>query len=323
MPLMLTGIAFAADPGAVVPPTSEASDQKAGSVLFYNAYTSSATAANTANARITITNTSSTSAVFVHLFFVDGSNCSVADSFICLTATQTASFLASDIDPGINGYIVAIANDSDGLPRLFNHLIGDVYVKYASDHAANLGAVAFAKLTPANVVSTDGTLAALFFDGLLLAGSYNRAPRVVVADNIPARANGNDTLLILNRVGGNLGVGAATLTSSALGNLFGILYDDQENAFSFTFSAPVCQFRNSISNTSPRTTPRVETIIPAGHSGWMKVWSLSDIGILGAMINRNSNAAAAADAFNGGHNLHHLRLTAAANLVVPVFPPSC
>ena len=50
-------------------------------------------------------------------------------------------------------------------------------------------------------------------------------------DSLGSRADGNDTLLILNRVGGNLGIGAATL-----GSLFGILYDDSETAFSFTFS---------------------------------------------------------------------------------------
>jgi len=41
----------------------------------------------------------------VHLFFVDGATCSIADSLVCLTPNQTASFLASDIDPGTTGYI--------------------------------------------------------------------------------------------------------------------------------------------------------------------------------------------------------------------------
>src|SRR5262245_27391193 len=100
----LAGAALAADPGIAYPSTSEASDQKAGSLLFYNAYTSSASAPATQNTRINITNTSSIFAVSVHLFFVDGATCSVADSFLCLTANQTASFLAADVDPGISGY---------------------------------------------------------------------------------------------------------------------------------------------------------------------------------------------------------------------------
>src|SRR5262245_34523174 len=157
--LTMGGTAFAADPGVVIPETSEASDQKAGSVLIYNIYTSSATAPSTQNTRLAITNTSTKSGAVVHLFFVDGSNCSVADSFICLTANQTATFLASDIDPGISGYIVAIASDGEtGLPARFNFLVGDEYVKFSTGHVANLGAVAFSKLTDDNVVSTDGSL---------------------------------------------------------------------------------------------------------------------------------------------------------------------
>jgi len=320
--LVMSATALAADPGLPIPDASEASDQKAGSLLYYNAYTSSATDPNAANTRINITNTNSAAGVAVHLFFVDAALCQPADNFVCLTPNQTASFLTSDVDPGVSGYIVAVASGRDGLPIQFNFLIGDEYVEYASGHAANLGAIAFAKLNAANVTSADGVLAALFFDGLNLAGSYNRAPRVVALDNIQARADANDTLLILNRVGGNLGTGAATLTGGGVGNLFGILYDDAETPLSFTFTANVCQFRSSISNSFPRTAPRVETVIPAGRSGWMKIYSLSDIGLVGAQINRNTGGSDSG-AFNGGHNLHHLTLTAVANLIIPIFPPNC
>ncbi len=256
-------------------------------------------------------------AVAVHLFFVDGDTCSVADFYTCLSPNATTNFLASDIDPGISGYIVAIASDSNGLPRLFNFLIGDEFVKYATGHAANLGAVAFAKLNDANVTSTDGSLAAVFFDGLNLAGSYNRAPRVVAVDNIPDRVSGNNTLLILNRIGGNLGATAATL-----GGLVGLLFDDAEAAFSFSLGAPVCQFRGILSNSVPRTAPRFDTVILSGQSGWMKLYSQSDIAITGAVINANPNAASP-NGFNGGHNLHALTLTSAANLIIPIFPPNC
>ncbi len=104
---VMSSFAMAADPGLTVPPSSEASDQKAGSILFYNTYTSGATSGNTQNTRINITNTSATGAAFVHLYFV-AEGCSIADSYICLTANQTSSFLASDVDPGISGYLVAV-----------------------------------------------------------------------------------------------------------------------------------------------------------------------------------------------------------------------
>ncbi|MDX2032698.1 MAG: hypothetical protein SF339_18625 [Blastocatellia bacterium] len=313
---LMSTAALAADPGLAFPISAEASDQKAGSILFYNTYTSGATSGNAQNTRINITNTSSASGIYVHLFFV-ADTCQIADSYICLTPNQTASFLASDVDPGVSGYIVAIAVNSDGLPINFNYLAGDEYVKFSTGHAANLGAVAYSKINADNVISTDGSLAAVFFDGLNLAGSYNRAPRVVAIDNVPSRADGNDTLVILNRVGGNLATGAATLSS-----IFGLMYDDSESVFSFSVVGG-CQLRGSLSNTFPRTTPRFETVIPAGRSGWAKMWTAADSAISGAVINTNPNAAASAGAFNGGHNLHTLTLSAAANFVIPVFPPSC
>ncbi|MEP7340273.1 MAG: choice-of-anchor X domain-containing protein [Acidobacteriota bacterium] len=310
----------AVGPGSAYPARSEVSDQKAGSVLVYNVYTS-ASDPTRQNTRISITNTSPTLPIAVHLFFVDGSTCSVADANICLTPNQTSSFLASDLDPGSTGYIVAIASDPvTGCPVNFNFLIGDEYVKFSSGHAANLGAEAFAAiaggLTPCD---TNTVIATLNFDGI----SYNRVPRALALSNIPSRADNNDTLLIINRFGGNLGVGASTLI-----NLFGILYNDSETPLSFGFggssSSPgTCQFRGSLSNTFPRVTPRFDQFIPAGRSGWGRIFSQADIGLLGAMINFNPDALTNGGAFSQGHNLHKLTLTSTVTLTIPIFPPSC
>ncbi|MEP7337895.1 MAG: hypothetical protein ABI977_09125, partial [Acidobacteriota bacterium] len=318
--VMMSAAALAADPGLVYPPTSEVSDQKQGSVLIYNVYTSGATSGNSQNTRINITNTSTSSGAAVHLFFIsDG--CSIADSFICLTATQTATFLASDVDPGVTGYIVAIATDANGCPLAFNWLIGDLYVKFTSGHAANLGAEAFAALFFGSSAACDATssLAGIIFDGVVGGpGSYNRVPRVLADSNVPSRADGNDTLIIINRIAGNLGIGAATL-----GTLFGIFYDDSESPLSFSINGG-CQLRGSLSDTFPRLTPRFTNFIPAGRSGWFKVYkSDSDLGILGAAINYNPNAGTQANAFNGGHNLHKLTLSATNAYTIPVFPASC
>ncbi len=309
-----------AGPGAIYPATSEVSDQKAGSVLYYNLYTS-ATTPTLQNTRINLTNTNPTVGIAVHLFFVDGTTCSVADANICLTPNQTTSFLASDLDPGTTGYIVAVASDrATGCPINFNFLIGDEYVKLSSGHAANLGAEAFAAIAGGLArCDANSTTATIAFDGI----SYNRAPRVLAIDNVPSRADGNDTLLVINRVGGNLATGAATLI-----NLFGIFYDDSENALSFGFggssSSPgTCQFRGILSNTFPRLTPRFEQFIPAGRSGWAKIFSQADIGLLGAVLNNNPNAGTAAGAFGQGHNLHKLTLTPSATLTIPIFPPNC
>ena len=313
----------AADPGIPFPASAASSDQKAGSVLIFNVYTSSITNFNAHNSRLSLTNSSDTLPAFVHLFFVDGATCSVADSYLCLSQNQTASFLASDIDPGITGYLIALAVNQLGCPVRHNFLMGDAYVKFPTGHAGNLGAESFAAqydlFAGCNASSSTATI---FFDVAGTPDSYNPLPRTVAADNIPDRATGNDTLLILNRIGGNLNIGIG-----ALGSLAGILYDDGENAFSFTFSGSACQLRNSLSNNFPRTAPRFEVIIPAGHSGWMKLYAdNSAIGLLGAVINTNANTNAVPNAFTGGHNLHHLTSNNAAggvSLILPVFPPSC
>ncbi|MGE0129916.1 MAG: hypothetical protein AB7U82_17680 [Blastocatellales bacterium] len=320
--VVMSASALAADPGLTYPPTSEVSDQKAGSVLFYNYYTSAANegGANSNNTRINITNTSSTSAAFVHLFFV-ASDCSVADNFICLTANQTASFLASDIDPGTQGYLVAIASGPVlGCPVAFNHLIGDEYIKRQDGFAANLGAEAFAALYYGILPGCDAnsSTATLNFNGVVGSG-YNQAPRVLAVSNVGSRANGNETLLIINRFGGNLATGA-----SSTGTIFGLFYDDAENSFSYTFPVAGCQVRGVLSDTFPRTVPRLSTIIPSGRSGWTKFYNLgNDVGLLGAVINKNENVEGDSGAFNGGHNLHKLTLSSTNTLVIPVFPPSC
>ncbi|HMZ20536.1 MAG TPA: putative Ig domain-containing protein [Blastocatellia bacterium] len=306
----------AAGPGLRLATTSPPSDVKAGSVLIYNLYTS-ATDPTQQNTRLSITNTDPSRQAFVHLFFVDGASCSVADGFLCLTPNQTTTFLASDLDPGTTGYIVAVAVDAAGCPTNFNFLIGDEFVKFQSGHAANLSALAVTAIAGSvSACDANASTAQLNFDGV----SYAAVPRALALDNLPSRADGNDTMLILNRIGGNLGTGAATL-----GSIFGILYDDAESSLSFSLTGG-CQLRGSLTNNFPRTAPRLEQFIPAGRSGWMKLYSQSDataIGLTGAAINFNTNATANAAAFNQGHNLHALTTTGAMSYVVPVFPPNC
>jgi hypothetical protein len=69
--------------------------------------------------------------------------------------------------------------------------------------------------------------------------------------------------------------------------------------------------------------PRLEQFVPSGRTGWLKVYSQNDLGILGAAINFNAGAATQTGAFSQGHNLHKLRLSQAAVYTIPVFPPSC
>jgi hypothetical protein len=282
-------------------------------VVIYPVYTSSSTNPNQGNTRINLTNASADRGTAVHLFFVDGTTCSVNDAFVCLTANQTTSFLASDLDPGVTGYIVAVAVDQNGCPANFNFLLGDEYVKFDTGHAGNLaadcGTAIPGGLAPCQVGSSSATLN---FDGL----SYSRLPQTVAVDNLPDRASGNDTLLILDRISGNLATGM-----DKLGGILGLLYNDTETAYSFGFTPNTCQFRSSLSNLFPRTAPRYEVVIPAGRSGWMKL--SSDAAMIGAAFNHNPNSAGSAGAFNGAHGLHTLTLNPSVSVTMPVFPPSC
>src|SRR5262249_51940498 len=151
--------------------------------------------------------------------------------------------------------------------------------------------------------------ATVFFDGVC----YNKLPRTLAVDSVPSAADGNSTLLIVNRPGGNLVTGGSTI-----GSLFGIFYDDAENTASYSFTGG-CQFRAIYSDTFPRTVPRLSTFIPKGHTGGTKFWTAAETPILGAVINFNPNASG----FNGGHNLHKLTLVNSTSMTIPVFPPGC
>lgn len=313
--LALSATSLAADPGVPFPADGAVNDQKPGSLLIYNVYSSSATNPGLENTRINITNIANVD-VSVHIYFIDGTSCSPADVFVCLTQNQTASFRASDFDPGTMGYIVAMATDQFGCPIVQNSLIGDLYVKFASGHAANLGAEAVAAdLRGLPACSPDATMATLAFNGT----QYDRLPATVAVDNLPSSMDGNDTLLILNRVSGDLAVGA-----DRLGAIFGFLYNDAENPYSFGITSNQCQLKISITNTTPRTTPRFTTVVPAGRSGWMKLYAVTgNTPLLGAVINYNPAASASPTAFSGGHNLHKLTLVPAATISVPIFPANC
>jgi hypothetical protein len=286
------------------------------SVLIYPVYTSSASDPNVSNTRVTLTNTHQTEPVAVHLFFVDGTSCSVSDSYLCLTQNQTSGFLLSDIDPGTTGYLIAVAvNSRTGCPINFNYLIGEAAVKFDTGHWAQLPAECSVAIIgdPAQCNANQNT-ATLNFN----ADRYSSLPRAVAVDSLGSRLDGNDPLLVLARIGGNLSTSA-----DRLGPLFGLLYDDAERGVSFSFNPGTCQLRARLDNNFPRTTPRYEQLIPAGRTGWMRLWASGDEAIVGAVLNRNPAARTTSGAFEGGHPLHTLTLTNSASLTIPVFPPTC
>jgi len=295
-------------PGLPFPIDSDASGQIAGSVLFYNIYTSSVNSARQ-DTRLTLTNTHPLTSVFVHLFFVDGQSCTVADRYVSLTANQTTSFLASDLDPEVTGYMVAVATDATGCPINFNYLIGNEYVKFESGHAAALGAVSIPAMGQVSYNPSQST-ATLPFNGV----TYGKLPRALALNNLSPISEGNQTMLVINQLGGNL---ASTIGATARDPLrfFGLLFDDVETGSSFTLNSTSCQMRGILSSSFPRTVPRIDQVIPAGRSGWMKLWAGTDQAISGTMINYSASGR-----FNNGHNLHTLTLTDSVSYTIPVFP---
>ena len=310
--------AFSAEPSAPIRDTDDArrplvSDQRPGSILVYNYYTSGPTNANKADTDFSLTNINTSRTSYVHLFFVaEGGQ--TADSFICLTPNQTTSFPSSDVDPGVTGYAVFFATDSAGCPISFNYLIGSERVKMESGHAAALSAESYAALFNGPLPGCAAT-ALLALDGV----RYTAAPQVLGLDKVFSPSDGNSTLLILNGLEGNLTVAIPPIKAVS-----GILFDDAESAFSFNanLTRTGAQFKVLLTDEFPQTTPKLTQVIRAGRTGWMRILGDEGRAISGAVITLNANAATRKGAFNDGRNLHHLRF-GSGSFTVPVFPPPC
>ncbi|MEP7339127.1 MAG: hypothetical protein ABI977_15430, partial [Acidobacteriota bacterium] len=175
-------------PGLPFPANSELSDQKPGSILFFNYFTSSASP-GAQNTEITLVNTNASTTVGVRLFFVNGSGGASASALLTLAPVQTATFLTGDVIPGVTGYLVAVAiNPATQCPINFNYLIGRATIKRSSGHAATLSAVAVSALASSPVACT-GATAILNFDGV----SYNQMSQNLALPNISSRADSNSS----------------------------------------------------------------------------------------------------------------------------------
>ncbi|HEX4950124.1 MAG TPA: hypothetical protein VFZ34_25890, partial [Blastocatellia bacterium] len=126
------------------------SDQKPGSVLFYQKYLSAIGTSSGNNTTISITNTSPTASSRVRMFFVSAADCKPFEQAVCLAPQQTTTFLMSDFDPGTTGYCIAVACDAAGNPTQFNWLIGNAQLRQTSPansqfYDATLSAIAVGK----------------------------------------------------------------------------------------------------------------------------------------------------------------------------------
>jgi hypothetical protein len=297
-------------PGTTLPETAQTpiSDQKMGSVLIYNYYTSD-TASFGTDTRITMTNNHPSSGVLVHLYFVSNS-CGVRNGSMYLTRSQTAVFRTSDFDPDTTGYLLVMAQNGAGQPINFNFLTGDAFVT-TGNFTASLSAEAIGAIVgyTGQAIVTDGD-----FDGAGTAvfgagGQYGPLPRQLSISNFPSAFDAQ-TLLIVNGISS----GSSLLDGmSGVGRVFALVYNDVEVPASTGFNVP-CQTARVLSDAFPGTVPRMSTLIPPGRSGWMRFYTGSSGAMLGAVIYSYPNGR------SSGHNLHKLTYSGPISILLPIFP---
>lgn len=276
-------------------------DIRPGSVLFFNRYTSSAANPASEDTQINITNTDPNRSINVHLFLVDGSSCSVADSYVTLTQSQTAYFLASDFDPGVRGYIVAVAS-AGGLPTQHNALLGTAYIREADGRVADIPAVTVNKRVAGPVDQGVDATASMVFDGGNTPNSYDKLPGMVAISTFNSQTT-DSTIFALYYPSRNLLTGEASSVS-----IFGIMYNDLEQSRSLTFNI---NCYTQVALTSLRVLNGINNFVPRGSTGWLKM-SATSRPLLGVVLNKGQ-------IFNGGRNLSTISLFNTYTITVPAF----
>lgn len=296
------------------------SAQKAGSVLVFPYYNSDPSGDFAkSDTLLTITNVADGSSTVqgapnyqvLHLFFISGSNCAPADTFVCLTPNGSIQILASAYDPMVRGYLIAVALDANGAPTQNNSFIGSAFIRDTTNGLADgYNAEAFQRRTNAPaVIDADGS-ALLQFDGM----EYEQAPAqfsVQVQD--PAVS---DQSIILTSVSGDLGAGLAPTGQRNVG----VLYRADERPASFQPKAGGCMTILDVTNTNFRVVPGPLTAFLKDSYGYLK-FNVSAPAV-GLLFNRQSAAGTGRNRFAGVRPLTVTGL-GSTTLRMPMFSPYC
>jgi hypothetical protein len=289
------------------------SDQKAGSVLVYPYYTSSAQAKT--DTRVTISNIGK-DWVAVHLFFIER-GCTQADQFLCLSPNASYAEKTSVLDPEFTGYIIAVAVDSWGRPVQQNQLIGNAFVN-DGDYVGNYGAEAFAGNGQhgSPTATIDGMNATLIFNGKVLDQTPNQ---FAVEIQSPNDAVGQ-RIITVGLGGGSTGLAGNISSGSLSGGAqvgIGALYRGDEQFRSFSgFLAGSCQRVGTINATTPRIPNGMAAFLQKGDVGVLRFDVTAAVGLF-------LTPKTAPNVWSGIRTLHKTRVNASSTLTMPVFEPGC
>jgi uncharacterized repeat protein (TIGR01451 family) len=280
------------------------SDQKPGSVLVFPYYTS--TIGGGADTRLTITHTGGgTGLNYVHLFLIDGASCQAGDFFLCLTPGASFSFTASDYDPGLTGYALAVAVNAQGIPIRNNALIGNAFVN-SLQFADTYGAEAFAANSDAVAVVADGA-ARMFFDHLGYDGVPNQ---FAVEVQSPLDAPGQQ--VVTASLNGDINRSQLN-GASQIGTGLVINGNEKPTGSFVNWLTGGCQIVATINAGSPRVAGGMNTIIPRSQTGTI----LLNVGGAVGLVMTPRTAP-----WNGIRTLHKTRV-AVRTITIPVFAPTC
>lgn len=287
-------------------------DQKPGSVLFFNRYSSSASNPAVEDTRLSITNTSPLSNVNILMFLVDSSTCQVSSLSFCLAAQQSFNVQMSDLDPGVKGYVMALAVNSNGEPIQFNWLTGNAVVRQPAatsgrPYASILSAYAVARRKNEIVKNVNGVADLIFNDG-----EYDRLPGQIAFDSVPSQVNAiNSTVFALYRPLADLTGGVSNFGVQLAG--WGM--DAQNQVISSSAGLTMACYRD-FTLASLRLSPiPIGQFLTPGNTAWFVASPNDLLPLMGAQFNSGE--------FNSGNNGRSLNFAAEYRIQVPVAPVQC
>ncbi len=281
-------------------PINQSSPNAVGSVLAYPLYTSSSTTAGGSNTTISVTNTNQQQGTWVHLLFIEGSTGFAGGSYEFIGANQTRSFLASNYDPSVTGYVIVVAVSSSGCPIAFNFLRGSENVTVLGGYSGSVSAIPI-RANSAPACTSQSTTATLNFNGSV----YEQFPSQVTVDAAATSSQTNSTLYVLNAFGGSA---LRTGRSSSLASVNGSVVNSSLNVYPFTDNRSASQLISELNSRFPLTNPTFNQIVPAGQSG--KITASASPPVFGMTLTRTP-------AFNVASLMRTVALKS-ASLTIPV-----